>query len=379
MTTITEETLPRLRELSRDTRTNWALPIQATLSDAGLADLSTDDLLDLPWYGPLEQWLNQPQISDVLINGPDRPAITIEQGARLPSDTIIGAEWLVFVQQQLMVRSGLTIPEIPDDWPGDMVIGTVERRMRFAITRPPVSPAGPTLALRLLPRRWRTLDDLVKEATLPRDAAELLVEALRNGVTLLVAGGAGSGKTTLLAALLQAIGEERRVAVVEELSELPELPDSIAIEALRSGQSLGACVRFALRQRPDLIALGEVRGAEALALLQAAATGYPALATLHAPDAQSALRSLERMACEAADAPTGLVRGLISSAPLLVAHIGRYGGRRRVGRIEEALPQNGGGQGGERYPTQTLWCYDAHNDALRREGWVQGAWGRGRL
>src|SRR5262249_27347731 len=157
--------------------------------------------------------------------------------------------------------------------------------------------AGPTLALRILPRRWRTLDDLIQEGVLLRPAAELLLAALRRGVTVLVAGGTGSGKTTLTAALLQAIGEERRVVVIEEARELPDLTDSIALEVLRSGLSFSGCVRFALRQKPDLIVVGEARGPEALAMLQAAATGHPGIGTIHAPDIQAALKNLERMAC----------------------------------------------------------------------------------
>ncbi len=198
-------------------------------------------------------------------------------------------------------------------WPSHALIGTAEGRLRFAVTRPPASPAGPTLALRVLPRRWRTLDDFVLEGIMPRPAADLLLEALRRGVTVLVAGGTGSGKTTLTGALLQAIGEEQRVVVIEEARELPELSDSVAMEVLRSGLSFSDCVRFALRQKPDLIVVGEVRGPEALAMLQAAATGHPGIGTIHAPDVQAALKNLERMACESG-VPANIVRGMLTSA-----------------------------------------------------------------
>jgi Flp pilus assembly CpaF family ATPase len=145
--------------------------------------------------------------------------------------------------------------------------------------------------------------------------------------------------------------------------------------------TFAACVRFALRQRPDLIAVGEVRGPEALALLQAAASGHPGVGTIHAPDPQTALRNLERMACESGDAPASVVRGLLAggAVPLVVAHIGQYGGRRQVGRLEEVLPQGAGGHSGERYPTHTLLAYDPRADEVRCEGWVQGDWGRGHL
>src|SRR4029453_188882 len=112
--------------------------------------------------------------------------------------------------------------------------------------------------------------------------------------------------------------------------------DSVAMEVLRSGLTFSACVRFALRQKPDLIVVGEVRGSEALAMLQAAATGHPGIGTIHAPDVHAALKHLERMPCESG-VPANTLRGMLpsSAVPLIVAHIGRCGGQRRVGLIEE--------------------------------------------
>jgi pilus assembly protein CpaF len=199
-------------------------------------------------------------------------------------------------------------------------------------------------------------------------------------VTILVAGGTGSGKTTLTAALLIAIGEEKRVVVIEEARELPELNDSVALEVLRSGLTFSDCVRFALRQKPDLIVVGEVRGPEALAMLQAAATGHPGIGTIHAPDVQAALKNLERMACESGT-PANIVRGLMSSSavPLIVCHIGRYGGRRLVGQIEEVTVMGGGAQIGDKYTTNPLFAFDPRSEQLQKAYPVQGDWGRGRF
>jgi pilus assembly protein CpaF len=232
-----------------------------------------------------------------------------------------------------------------------------------------------------LPTRWRNLDDFVKEDVLSRDAANLLVEALRRGVTVLIAGGTGSGKTTLTAALLQIIGEEKRIVTIEEARELPETPDSVAMEVLRSGMTFAACVRFALRQKPDLIVVGEARGPEALAMLQAAATGHPGIGTIHAPDIQAALKNLERMACESNDVPPSIVRGLMTSSavPLVVAHIGRYNSRRRVGAIGEVIPSGASGAAGEKYTINDLFSFDAMTNQVRRVQPVHGAWGRGDL
>jgi pilus assembly protein CpaF len=263
-------------------------------------------------------------------------------------------------------------------WPAHALIGTADQRLRFAITRPPASPAGPTLALRVLPRRWRTLDDFVLEGIMPRQAADMLIEALRRGVTILIAGGTGSGKTTLTAALLTAIGEEKRVVCIEEARELPDLHDSVAMEVLRSDLTFSDCVRFALRQKPDLIVVGEVRGPEALAMLQAAATGHPGIGTIHAPDVQAALKNLERMACESG-APTAIVRGMLTSSavPLIVAHIGRYGGKRLVGQIEEVTVLGGSGQTGDKYTTNPLLVFNPATNQVQKAYPVQGEWGRG--
>ena len=375
--------LEELRFLMRSGRLrHWQRGVTETLVRAGLGGgLTVEEWAATPWYGPLEAWLAESStVSDILINGPGREITIVEQGQRMASGVTLHEDWVSFVQRQLLLRSGLVTPDAPDAWPGHALIGTADKRLRFAITRPPASPAGPTLSLRILPRRWRSLDDLVIEGIIPRLAMDMLIEALRKGVTVLIAGGTGSGKTTLTAALLQAIGEEKRVVCIEEARELPELPDSVHLEVSRSGLTFAECVRFALRQKPDLIVVGEVRGPEALAMLQAAATGHPGIGTIHAPDTQAALKNLERMACESG-IPANIVRGMLTSSavPLIVAHIGRYGGQRRVGLIEEVTVMGSGGQTGDKYTTNPLFVYHAQTQHVQKAFPVQGEWGRGRF
>jgi pilus assembly protein CpaF len=168
--------------------------------------------------------------------------------------------------------------------------------------------------------------------------------------------------------------------VIEEARELPELSDSVAMEVLRSGLTFSDCVRFALRQKPDLIVVGEVRGSEALAMLQAAATGHPGIGTIHAPDVQAALKNLERMACESG-VPANIVRGMLTSSavPLIVAHIGRYGGQRRVGLIEEVTAMGAGGSIGDKYTTNLLFVFNSNTNGVQKAYPVQGDWGRGKF
>lgn len=368
-----------LELLTRTGRIDWQRPVRDALSQAGFQDRwPSAEWAGIAWYGPLSLYGHDPEVSDLLLNGPGRALVIVQRGTRLDTGIAPHRSWIEFAQRQLLARAGLVAPGAP--WPRPGLIGTADRRWRFAVTQPPLTPDGPSVAVRLLPQRWRTLDDLIAQGLLPRPAAELLLAAVRHGVTVLIAGSTGSGKTTLTAALLLAVAEDKRVVVIEEARELPPLPDSVALEVGNGALGFSEAVRFSLRQKPDLIVVGECRGPEALAMLQAAASGHPGIGTIHAPDVQAALKNLERMACEAPDAHPAIVRGLLTSSavPLLVVQIGRGArGQRCVVAIEETMPMGSGGQAGERYPTNPLWSYDPGQDTLLRRFPVQGAWGRG--
>lgn len=369
---------------------NWRRGVAETLLHAGLAEGDIGaEWSEIAWFGPLEQWLAPgSRVSDILINGPERDVIVVEDGNRINTGVVLCEDWVCWTQRQLLLHAGYVSAHTPDDWRDSegrkvhALYGTADRRLRFAVTRSPYTPDGPTVAVRTLPARWRTIDDLalLDSGVLPRDAADLLLEAIRRGVTLLIAGGTGSGKTTLTAALLQAIAAEKRVIVIEDARELPVPPDGMAVEVLRSRGSFPDCVRLTLRQRPDLIVLGEVRGPEAMAMLEAAATGHPGICTIHAPDALTALRNLERFAACDAHGNAGVVRGMMASGavPLVALHIGMYGGRRRVGHIIEVLVTNGG-QVGDTLPYNTLYTFNSSLNRLERKYPVQGAWGKGRF
>lgn len=386
-----DERLAELRFCQETGRlSDWQRPVAETMRRAGLGEgYTVSEWADIAWYGPLDSWLRPgSRVSDIFIDGPNRTVVVVEAGNRSDTGIRVCDEWLRWTQRQLLLRAGFVTAAHPDDWRSDdgqivhALHGTADRRLRFAITRPPYTPDGATVAVRVLPDRWRTIDDLAQQDTgvLPRDAAELLLEAIRRGVTLLIAGGAGSGKTSLTAALLQAIAAEKRVIIIEEARELPLPLDGMAVEVLRSRSSFASCVRLTLRQRPDLIVLGEVRGPEALAMLEAAATGHPGICTIHAPDALTALRNLERFATLDGLAAPGIIRGLITSGavPLIALHIGTYGGRRRVGQIIEIIVTSGS-QVGDVLPHNTLFAFNPATNRLERKYPVQGAWGKGRL
>ncbi|MGC8800706.1 MAG: ATPase, T2SS/T4P/T4SS family [Chloroflexus sp.] len=381
---ITEE----LRMLLRSGRLRdfWHLP-----PDEAFARLGFDDSVpwrDVAWYGPIEIWRDpEHAVSDILFNGPsDSPFFVVQRGMMVNTGVIVHPAWIDWTQRQLVLRNHGVIGDTPLS---AFVQGVVDR-LRYAITNRSASPSGPSLAIRLLPERWATLDDLVQSNVISREAGELLLAALNGGASVLIAGPTGSGKTTLAAALTQAIGTRMRLVVIEDGGELPHSVNSLHIEAPAETGGFSRAVTFALRQKPNYIIVGEVRGGEAMAMLQAAATGHPGLGTIHAATVQGALRNLERMALiglahettGAGQAAAQIVRGLITSdvVNLLVVQIGRApNGKRGVMTIEEVLPQGSQGQSGDPFPTNPLFRYERTSERLVRAGYVNAGWGLGRM
>ncbi len=368
----------------------WERPPAEAFELLGVgAGLYPEEWARIDWFGPLEIWRGpEHEVSDILYNGPpDEPFYVVQRGAMVCTGVTAHPGWIEWTQRQLLLR-GRKLQPHELDWP-PMAQGVADR-LRFAITGPPVAREGRSLAVRLLPERWRTLDDLVQAGTISREAGDLLLEALASGASLLVAGATGSGKTTLTAALTQALGRRMRLVFVEDGGELPRAPNSLHLEAPAEAGGFARAVSFALRQKPSYIIVGEVRGGEAMAMLQAAATGHPGIGTIHAGGVQGALRNLERMAMVGLAAEAGgggqaaaqIVRGLITSdtVSLIVAQVGLTPrGRRAVLAVEEVLRQGAQGHSGDVFPTNALFVHDPGQERLVRVGNVNAAWGLGRL
>ncbi len=385
---ITEELQMLVR--SGRMRDCWDMPPDDAFALVGVgADLLPQDWARINWFGPLEIWRDpEHEVSDILYNGPPtEPFYVVQRGGMVCTGVTAHPAWIEWVQYQLLLR-GHKLQLGDYDWPA-MAQGVADR-LRFAITSPPVAREGRSLAIRLLPERWRTLDDLLQAGMLTREASDLLLEALASGASLLVSGPTGSGKTTLTAALTQAVGKRMRLVFVEDGGELPQAPNSLHLEVPAEAGGFARAVTFALRQKPSYIIVGEVRGGEAMAMLQASATGHPGIGTIHAGGVQGVLRNLERMAMIGLSAEAGgggqaaaqIVRGLITSdtVSLIVAQIGPTArGRRTVLAIEEVLRQGSQGQSGDIFPTNPLFTHNPAQDRLVRVGNVNAAWGLGRL
>jgi pilus assembly protein CpaF len=220
---------------------------------------------------------------------------------------------------------------------------------------PPAAVDGPVLALRRFRTSMTSLDDLVAAGAIDPDGAALLAAAVRDRNNLVVSGGTGSGKTTLLNLVSGEIPEGERVVTIEDSAELRLHGHVVRLEA-RPPNAEGAgeitlrtLVRQALRMRPDRIVVGEVRGPEALDLIQSMSTGHPgSMGTVHANGPDEALWRLETLALSGdARLPERVVRRLLRSAVHLVVHLERRSGRRRVVGIH-ALDGDG---------TRELWSW----------------------
>lgn len=226
-------------------------------------------------------------------------------------------------------------------------------RVRATVLVPPVTVA-PTLALRIPPRRLLTLDDLSERRSVPPPARRILEEALLRGETLLVAGAVSSGKTVLASALLTFLVEtrpEERLVVLEEGAREIQLPDGSDVTPLLTPSveelPMRDLLRVSLRLLPDRIVVGELRGPESLTFVQAALSGHPGMATLHATSATDAIARMTDL-LEEAGAPPSPAR--VARSVRLIVHMRRTGAHREVAEVLRLTPPDLEG----RFRTETL-------------------------
>ena len=216
---------------------------------------------------------------------------------------------------------------------------------RVHVVLPPIALKGPTVTIRRFPAQPILMEGLIERGSITREAADFLKRLVRAKYNLFVSGGTGSGKTTFLNALSQWIPRDERVITIEDAAELQlrSIPNLVSLET-RNANSEGKgrigmreLIRASLRMRPDRIVVGEVRGEEALEMLQAMNTGHEgSLSTGHANSAKDMISRLETMVLGGADLPIGVVRQQIASAVDVIVHLSRYRDRsRKVAEICE--------------------------------------------
>ncbi|RAR41649.1 CpaF family protein [Paenibacillus sp. MDMC362] len=223
---------------------------------------------------------------------------------------------------------------------------------RVNIVLPPIALKGPTMTIRKFPESPMTMEDLVGRGALTEAAAEQLQILVKGKYNIFIGGGTGSGKTTFLNALSQYIPPDERVITIEDSAELKivTVPNLVSLETRNANTegrgeiAIRDLIRSSLRMRPNRIVVGEVRGSEALDMLQAMNTGHDgSLSTGHANSTMDMISRLETMVLSGTDLPISVVRQQISSAIDIFVHLSRLRDRsRRVTEISEVIGMRGG-------------------------------------
>ena len=284
---------------------------------------------------PIERLLADPSLSEIMVNAPD--AIYVERDGRLllTDRRFQDENHLLAAIEALCASIGrrLTDPVLEQRLPDGS---------RLTVVLPPVAVDGPMFTIRRFAAGPYGLGELIRFGTLSVEAAAFLEAAVRARANLLISGGSSSGKTTLLNALSACIAGNERIVTIEEAAELRLQQDHVCrLESVPGGVkgvTLRQLVRHAVRMRPDRLIVGEVRGGEAMDMLQAMNTGHDgALTTIHANSARDALSRLETLALMGGlDLPVRAIRQQIFAAVNLIVHVGRMpDGSRRVLRIAE--------------------------------------------
>jgi pilus assembly protein CpaF len=302
-----------------------------------LTEEISDDTLG---HGPLEKLLADPSVSEIMVNGPREVWIERDGRLELTAMRFTDDSHLRRIINKIVAQVGRRIDEA-----SPMVDARLPDGSRVNAVIPPLSLSGPLVTIRKFTQNRLSLKDFVKLGTLTPEAIEFLDRCVTAELNILVSGGTGSGKTTLLNAMSTAIPDGDRIVTIEDAAELrlnqrhvlrlESRPPNIEGEGAVSIRDL---VRNALRMRPDRIIVGEVRGAEALDMLQAMNTGHDgSLTTLHANTPRDALARVETMVLMAGfDLPVRAIRQQVASALDLIIHLERLqDGSRRVTAITE--------------------------------------------
>jgi pilus assembly protein CpaF len=316
------------------------LSAETTLSRDDRERLSKEIADDILGYGPLERLLSDDSITEIMVNGPGD--IWIERQGRLYETTVRFNDdsHLRRIINKMVAQVGRRVDES-----SPMVDARLPDGSRVNVIIPPLSLSGPLVTIRKFPKKRLTLDDMVNLGTISDEAVGFLRLCVQAELNILISGGTGTGKTTLLNALSAAIPESDRIVTIEDAAELQlhqehvlrleGRPKNIEGEGEISIREL---VRNSLRMRPDRIIVGEVRGAEALDMLQAMNTGHDgSMSTVHANTPRDALHRIETMVLMAGfDLPVRAIRQQVSSALDLIVHLDRFeDGSRRVSQITE--------------------------------------------
>ena len=328
----------RLAALVADQARSGRLRIAAEAQDRLIEEI-LDDVLGL---GPLERLLADPDVTEIMVNGPKE--VYIERNGRIEDTHVRFADeaHLMRVIDRIVGAVGRRVDESSPFVDARLLDGS-----RVNVVIPPIALKGATLTIRRFPKRKLQVEDMLRINAATQPMLDFLQAAVRARLNILVTGGTSTGKTTLLNILSSFIPDNERIITAEDAAELQlqqrhvvpleSRPPSLEGKGIVGIRDL---VRNALRMRPDRLVVGEVRGPEAMDMIQAMNTGHDgSMSTLHANSPADGLDRLETLAMfSSREMPPDAIRRQIGSALNLIVHLERLpGGARKVVAISEVI------------------------------------------
>ena len=355
-TSDTDESMLRIKI---ERKLNDLLDRETTpLSASDRKEIVLDVIDNVLGYGPIQSLLEDPEITEIMVNNTD--TIYIERKGRIHETDrrFIDEAHLLCIVDKIVSQVGRRIDES-----SPMVDARLPDGSRVNAVIHPLAINGPMLTIRKFSKDPFTVDDLVNFGTITSNVAAFLDVCVKGKLNVLISGGTGTGKTTLLNVVSGFVPGDERIITIEDAAELRlDQEHVLRLEARPpniegKGQvTIRDLVRNSLRMRPDRIIVGEVRGAEALDMLQAMNTGHEgSISTVHANSPRDALARIETMVLMGGlDLPVRAIREQVSSALDLIVHLGRLrDGSRKVVQIAEI-----GGMEGETIIMQDIFYYD---------------------
>lgn len=320
--------------------------LKANVPDSIRQQITREVMDEVLGYGPIQPLLNDPDVSEVMVNGPKK--VYVEKKGKLTKTgvTFENDSHVIRVIERIVLPLGRRVdPDSP----------TVDARLpdgsRVNAIVPPVALDGPSITIRKFRRDKLTMQQLIEYGSITPQMAEFLKACVISRLNIVISGGTGSGKTTLLNVLSGLIPEDERIVTIEDAAELQLQQDHIVRLETKPASLEGKgqvtirdLVRNSLRMRPDRIVVGECRGGETLDMLQAMNTGHDgSLTTLHANTPRDALSRLETMVLMAGmDLPVKVIRQQVSAAiDLIVQQTRLKDGSRKVTAISEVAGMEG--------------------------------------
>ena len=322
-------------------------------------------------FDVLEEYLQDDTVTEIMVIGASK--IFVEQnGVLKKTDKTFFSEEEVYrlIDQMIAPLNRMVNESVP------IVDGRLPDGSRVHVVLPPVSLEGPVITIRKFQKGGMTMERLMESGEFPPELAAVLACLVRGRYSILLSGATNSGKSSLLNALAEYLLPDERIITIEDSAELQlyHVDNLVRMETRNSNTegvneiSMNDLIKASLRMRPTRIIVGEVRGEEAAALLNAASTGHSgSLSTIHGNSCRDALRRLETMVLMGMDIPLRAVQGLIASAVDILIHLGRLStGQRKILEIYELLDFDG-----QDYQMNALFLYDREEEG--REGRLMAA------